>query len=141
MPTDRPNPVSRSFEWRLFPALAVIAIGVLFLLGNLGYRLDFLYHGNWWAWFVLLAALAPLSRAYELIRANGRLDAEAARSLVSAAFIVLIAALFLLDLDWGVWWPLFVIVAGCGMLVRRAYPRCGDDRRWQQDRNDAATHS
>lgn len=139
MPTDPTRSESRAFEWRLFPAVAVIAIGVLFLLGNLGYRLDFLYHGNWWAWFILLAALAPLTRAHELIRANGKLDAEAARNLVSAGFIVLVAALFLLNLDWGVWWPLFVILAGCGMLVRRGYPRCGSDRRWQHDRDDAAT--
>ena len=40
---------SPSRQWRIFPAIAIIAIGVLFLANNLGYTLAFLDHGNWWA--------------------------------------------------------------------------------------------
>jgi LiaF transmembrane domain len=116
--TDVPR---SSIGWRVFPALTVIAVGVLFLLGNLGFDLDFPYHGNWWAWFILLAALEPLQRAFEIYRTRGRLDAEAVRHLTGAAFIVLVAVMFLQGLDWETWWPLFVILGGVCMLVRRPY--------------------
>lgn len=123
MTTDPANTPARHDQWRIFPAAAIIVIGVLFLAGNLGYRLDFLYFHNWWAWIILLAALAPLSRAYESYRASGNLDGCTIRHLTGAAFMVLVAGMFLLDLDWAVWWPLFVILAGVAMLVRRPYFR------------------
>lgn len=113
-----------TFRWRLFPAVAIIAIGVLFLAGNLGYPLWFLERGNWWAVIILLAALAPLTRAYERYRACGRVDAESAHALLAAAGIVLVGTLFLFNLDWGTWWPLFIILGGLFTLVPHR-PRCG----------------
>ncbi|HKZ11410.1 MAG TPA: hypothetical protein VJL61_12000 [Rhodanobacteraceae bacterium] len=104
-------------QWRIFPAIAIIAIGVLLLANNLGYTLAFLDHGNWWAVIILLAAFAPLTHAYERYRAIGRFDAEVLYSMLSAAGVVLVGVLFLLQLDWATWWPLFVILGGLFTLI------------------------
>jgi hypothetical protein len=125
-PSVRP---SARIRWRIFPAVAIIAIGVLFLLNNLGYRLAFLERGNWWAVLILLAAFAPLVRAWEIFHARGRFDAEAAHYALTASGIALVGVLFLFDLDWGTWWPLFVILGGLFTLApqrcRRRYG-CGN---------------
>lgn len=112
MTTEPSNTPSRPLRWRIFPAVAIIAIGVLFLLNNLGYSLAFLDRGNWWAVLILLAALAPLTRAWEIYRGRGRVDAEVVHSVLCAAAVALVGVMFLLELDWGIWWPLFVILAG-----------------------------
>lgn len=121
--TTRTGPI----RWRVFPAVAIIAIGVLFLLGNLGYDLAFLRHTNWWAWLILAAALVPLGRAWDRYRASGRLDGEVVHDLLGAVVVATVAAMFLLDLDWGVWWPLFVIIGGLFALVERPQRRHRDD--------------
>ncbi|HET9834818.1 MAG TPA: hypothetical protein VFP88_00520 [Rhodanobacteraceae bacterium] len=120
--SDEPRP-ARSYDYRLFPALFVIALGVLFLLRNLGYGFDFFEFHNWWAWLILVAAVAPLSRAIELYRASGRVDGLVIHHLFVAGAVATVAVLFLLDLDWGRWWPLFVILGGLSMLARGDRPR------------------
>ena len=101
--------------------MAVITVGVILLMSNLGVKIPFLHSSNWWAWLILTAALAPLSRAFEVFRARGKVDAEAGHSLLSAGAIILVAVMFLRDLDWQVWWPLFVILGGLFTLVRKPY--------------------
>lgn len=135
----QPNRTVGSFRWRLFPAVAIVALGVLFLLNNLGYPLDFLDHGNWWAIFILCAALAPLTRAYEVYRAHGHFDAEVAYCTLCGATVAVVGVVFLAGLDWTVWWPLFVIIGGLYTLVRRP---CGYGRHywrhcWYDDRTPA----
>lgn len=112
MTTEPSNSPARPMRWRIFPAVAIIAIGVLFLLNNLGYDLAFLDQGNWWAVLILLAALAPLTRAREIYRARGRADAEVVHSILCGVAVALVGVMFLLELDWGTWWPLFVILGG-----------------------------
>lgn len=103
--------------------IVVIALGVLFLLHNLGLHLAFLEFNNWWAVLILLCAIGPLSLAYRQYRASERIDANIAYYLTSAAAILSVGFIFLLDLRWDRWWPLFVIYGGLWMLVRRTYPR------------------
>lgn len=132
-----PNPPrhTEAMRWRIFPAAGLIALGVLFLLNNLGYPLAFLTRGNWWALFILCAALVPLSRAFALYRARGRADTEVAYCLLSGATVALVGIMFLANLDWSVWWPLFIIVGGFYTLAPRRY-RCGHHywrRCWHDD--------
>jgi len=103
---------------RLGTGLVVIAIGVIFLLRNLGIELPFMQFRNWWALFILAAALGPLSYAVHRFREAGRVDGLVLHSLLSALVIVLVASFFLLDLSWERWWPLFVIYGGLWMLVK-----------------------
>ncbi len=138
MRTQSNEPTPR-YGYRIFPAVVVISIGVIFLLRNLGVEIPFLYSTNWWAWFILAGAVAPLSRAYESWRVRGRVDAEVIYSLLTGAAVVLVAVMFLLGLDWKVWWPLFVILGGLFTLVRGPYHRRSGYRRHHaaQDADDA----
>ena len=115
------NETTPRYGPRIFPAVVVITIGVIFLARNLGVEIPFLDITNWWAWFILAAAVAPIYRAYETWRGRGRVDAEVIHSLLSGAAIALVAVMFLLGLDWKIWWPLFVILGGLFSLVRGPY--------------------
>ena len=92
--------------------VALIALGVLFLVQNyLGYELR-----NWWALFILIPAIGSFGAAYSVWRAHGS-TAAAASSLTMGILFVAVAAIFLLELPWGRIWPVFIILAGLGMLL------------------------
>ena len=114
-PTTQPG---QRHGYRLFPALWVIGLGVAFLLNNLGVRVPFLDIHNWWAWVILVGALAPLEHAWRLYRERGSVDGAVIHHLFAAAAIVAVAGMFILDLSWGLWWPLFLIFGGLSMLFR-----------------------
>ena len=116
----------RRRRYHLMPALLVIALGVFFLLGNVGLDVPFFNNPNWWAWFILVGAAWPLFEAVERYRETGSIDGEVLHSLLTAAAIAMVALMFLLQLSWGQWWPVFVIYGGLCMLVRG--PR---RRRWR----------
>lgn len=97
--------------------LIVIAVGVLFLLRNFGIILPFMQYHNWWALFILICAIGPLAYAAQRYRAQGKVDGVVLHSLVSAAVIVTIALVFLLQLSWNRWWPLFIIFGGLWMVA------------------------
>lgn len=97
--------------------LVVIAIGVGFLLWNFDIRLPFMRHHNWWALFILIGAVGPLSYAVHRYREKQKFDGVVLHSLVSAAAIVVAALMFLLNLDWSLWWPVFIIIGGLYMLA------------------------
>lgn len=119
--------VSRSAH-KIIPALVVIAIGAFFLLGNLGVEWGFPYLQNWWAWLIMLGAVGPASMAMQRYRAQGAVDGEVLHYVLNAAIIVMVALIFLLQLSWGQWWPVFVIYGGLCMLVRN----------WRDTANDTA---
>ena len=107
---------SASVNWPL--GLAIVVIGGLLLARNLGFELFFLDFHNWWAFFILLAAIGPLQQAFSFYRKEG-MGAAVANSLVSAGTIVFIALMFLLDLSFWTWWPLFVIIGGLYIMTSR----------------------
>ncbi len=118
--TDNDMPRGR---WRgpgLIPALVLIAIGLFFLLRNLGVHLHFPWPRDWWAWAILVVALVPLSRAWSGYRRDRRFSGDVARDLLNALVLVIIAVMFLLHLAWAIWWPLFMIYGGLYLLARRA---------------------
>ena len=121
---DTQEPRQRRGYWtKAALGLALMAVGVVFLLRNLGYELPFLRYHNWWALFILLGAVGPLSVAAERYRTTGRAGWIVLHSLLSAGAIVMVAAFFLVDLDWTTWWPLFVIYGGFWMLLKDARRR------------------
>ena len=97
--------------------LVVIAVGVLFLLKNFGIALPFMQLHNWWALFILLGAVPSLGLAAQRYQRVGRVDMIVLHSLLSAACVILVASFFLFDLDWEMWWPLFVIYGGLWVLL------------------------
>lgn len=95
------------------PGIILILLGGIFLAQN--------YFGaslrNWWALFILIPAFSALTTAYALWR-DGHADWAAGPLVAGLGFLVL-TAMFLLDLPIGQLWPLFLIVAGVGLLFSR----------------------
>lgn len=114
---DNETGITEKHASRIIPAVSVIAVGVIFLCVTMGVQLPFLNWANWWAWFILIGTAWPLSEAWERYRAIGNVDGEVWHSLLHALAIVMVATIFILDLSWAKWWPLFVIYGGLSMLV------------------------
>ncbi len=92
--------------------IALIAMGVIFLVQNyLGYELR-----NWWALFILIPAVGSFTSAWYVWR-NSHSTAAAAGSFTLGIMFATLAGIFLLDLPWRNVWPVFIILAGIGMLL------------------------
>jgi hypothetical protein len=102
----------RSSTW--IWGLVLIAVGVLFLLQNLQLLPTI---GNWWAFFILIPAIASFAGAWALYQRSGRLTRAAVGPLMAGIAILGVAVIFFLDLDWGRVWPVFLIIFGLGALL------------------------
>jgi hypothetical protein len=96
-------------------AIVFIAVGIVFLLQNTGV-ISF-GHWNWWALFILIPAVGSFATAFSIYRTEGKVSSSARGSLVGGFFLLAVAVMFLFDLDWGKWWPIFLIIAGLGALA------------------------
>jgi O-antigen/teichoic acid export membrane protein len=118
---NQPVPPSQESRYRMWSSLGiglmVVAVGVVFLLDNFGWRLPFYRPHNWWALFILVGAIPLLAQAADRYRSNAKVDRTLLCLLLSAAAPIMVATMFLLDLDWGLWWPLFVIYGGLWVMV------------------------
>ena len=92
----------------------LIAVGVWFFLVNTGVLPAL---GNWWALFLLIPAVMLLANAWARYQAQGAFTRSVAVMVAEALFPLLIALIFLFDLDWRQIWPAFIIVAGLGGLL------------------------
>ena len=110
---DQNRPVSHHPAWT--GGVILIVIGVVFLLANIG--AISLGH-NWWAWFILLGTLGAWSSAWTIYQRNGhRVTRAVTGPFIGGMFPLLVAAIFLFDLNWGMIWPVFLIIAGLAALV------------------------
>ena len=93
---------------------ALIVIGGLFLLNNLtGF-----YVQNWWALFILIPALKNLGDAWQNFQHHGRFTHNTRGSLIGGLILTTVAFTFLLQLNWGFIWPIFLIIIGVGAILR-----------------------
>ena len=97
--------------------LMPIVVGSLFL-SQTAFHLN-LGGWNWWALFILIPTAKLWGAAWASYRATGEWSVKAREQVVGGLFPMMVAVTFLLDLDWGVVWPQFVIVAGVLALVKR----------------------
>lgn len=102
--------------------LIIIVIGVAFLLRNFGW-VEWPLFENWWAIFILIPALASLGNAWRSYQVQGHLTGEVIGSLIGGCTLLLVALVFLLQLNWGAIWPVFLILAGLGILLRGMFSR------------------
>jgi hypothetical protein len=93
--------------------IILIAVGVLFLLQRVG---NFSFD-NWWALFILIPALSAFGSAAEIWRRSGRFTFAVWSAFYGGLFPLLVALMFLFNLDWSDYWPLFIILGGFGVLV------------------------
>ena len=103
---------SLNFGGNWLPGVVLIAIGVVFLFANLT---NFYLH-NWWALFILIPALKNFGAAWGSYQRHGRLTKSARGSVTGGLILSLIASAFLFDLDWGLIWPVFLIIGGISAL-------------------------
>ncbi|HMT21292.1 MAG TPA: hypothetical protein PKE20_08625 [Promineifilum sp.] len=95
------------------PGLILIGIGAFFLLRNFtDFRLD-----NWWALFILIPAFGSFGNFARVYGREGALNGEARGSLIGGLILTFIAATFLFGWDWGVVWPIFLVIGGIGALL------------------------
>jgi hypothetical protein len=100
---------------RWIGGVVLILVGVVFLLQNFGM---FQPTGNWWAVFMLIPVVILAGNAMREYRSAGdRLTPAARGSAAGALVLIVIALMFLFNLDWGRYWPLILIAAGIAALL------------------------
>jgi hypothetical protein len=98
----------------------LVAAGVILSLRSMGWVGTTF---NWWAIFVFMPAIGLLGTASAAIKNNdGQLTSPARGALGSAAIIFTVAVLLLFGLDWGIWWPLMLVVPGLSTLLTSFAP-------------------
>lgn len=91
----------------------LIAIGVFLLLSNITGRGS----GNWWALFILIPAIASLADAWRRYQASGNINETVIGPLVGGVILVFVFAMLFFGFNWGLFWPVLLIVAGTGALL------------------------
>jgi hypothetical protein len=104
-----------------FGGFVLIVIGTIFMLQNTGILRPIT---NWWALFLFLPAAGLLTAALDLHRHNNRQWALiSAGPLLGALFLVVLATKFLVEFDFGLLLPLFLIGTGLVLLGSGALSR------------------
>jgi len=98
----------------LVAGVVLILIGALILIDNWAGL-----HLRWWALFILIPAISSLASAWRIYRAEGSLTNAARGPLLGGAVLLLVAGIFTFNLSWVTLWPLFLIIAGVGVLIAR----------------------
>jgi hypothetical protein len=106
----------RSFAW--IGGAILILLGVVFLLQNMGIPVL----ANWWALFILIPAFWAFVAAWDSYQDNGRLTRGGAGSLAGGTLLTILALVFLLNLNVGLFWPVLLIVGGVVLLVTTLLP-------------------
>lgn len=101
----------RSFWW--LGGAILIVIGLALFLQNMG--IPFLQ--NWWALFILIPAFWSFVAAWDAYQEGQGMTRRLVGSLVSGTILTLVALGFLFNLDFGMYWPIVLIVAGVGLLI------------------------
>jgi len=109
------QPPSTNRTGPVIGGIVLIGLGVIFLLQNIGW----FYIGNWWALFILLGTAGAWGSAWHIYQKNGqRITQAVIGNFIGGLFPLAIALIFLFNLDWSVIWPVFLIIAGLGVLCR-----------------------
>jgi cation transport ATPase len=106
----------RSYGW--IGGAILILLGVTFLLQNLGLP----YLPNWWALFILIPAFWAYVAAWNIYQDHSRLTRGGAGSLTVGILLTILALVFLLNLDVGLFWPVLLIVGGLVLLGTALLP-------------------
>jgi hypothetical protein len=94
----------------------MIMLGVAFLMRTTG-NFDFPVN-NWWALFILIPAVGAFDTVIRMYRnANNQLTAPAGGSLIVGLVLTFVTASFLFNLNWSLFGPVILILAGIGILA------------------------
>lgn len=95
--------------------LVLIGLGLVFLLQNLTGA----QWGNWWAIFILIPAFWAFFEAYQVAQSEGHWSQRAIGIAIGGLVPLVIALVFLFNMNWGKIWPVFLILAGLGAIYER----------------------
>lgn len=98
--------------------VVLVILGVGLLLQNIGYELP----QRWWALLLLLPAVGSLVAAIRSYRVSGGTPDTIGALVGGAIFTALALALFF-GVNWGIFWPLILVLLGIGLLLRSYWPR------------------
>jgi hypothetical protein len=97
----------------------LLMMGLLFLVSNVtGAPFN-----NWWALFILTPALGSLYIGLKNYTEEGAFTAAVRKPLTGGFILLMVSVMFLFNLDWGMLWPFFLIIAGGTLLVAAVWPR------------------
>jgi hypothetical protein len=106
--TVRQNGAQR-FPWLNIGGLTLLLLGLVFMAVNL---LAVRQLENWWSAFILLPGVLLLGLGRTMWWGNGRFHLLPRLSTGLGLIIVTVAAMFALNLNWALWWPLMIVVPG-----------------------------
>ncbi|MFN8596336.1 MAG: hypothetical protein U0559_09170 [Anaerolineae bacterium] len=113
LPPSQPTVQRNSGAW--VGAIVLIGLGVIFLLQNF----NVLNIGNWWALFILLGTAGAWGSAWRIYQNNGqRITPAVTGAFIGGLFPLAVALIFLFNMNWGVVWPIFLVIAGIAVLAR-----------------------
>ena len=105
---------SRSSTW--VTGLIMILLGVAFILRTT--RIFNFPFDNWWALFILIPAIGAFDTAIRLYQhADNQLTSQAMGSLLVGLVLTFVTASFLFNLNWSLFGPILLILAGIGTLA------------------------
>ena len=98
--------------------LVLVILGIGLMLRNLGYQLP----ERWWALLLLLPAVGSLVAAIRSYRVSGSTP-DTIGALAGGAIFTLLALALFFGVNWGIFWPLILVLLGVGLLLRSYWPR------------------
>ena len=105
----RQNERRQAIFWRDLGGVTMLLIGLTFLVMSiLGKR----QVDNWWSIFVMLPGVLLLGIGRTLRLGNGRTHVLPRLAVGLGLIILTVGAMFALNLNWNVWWPLMIVVPG-----------------------------
>jgi hypothetical protein len=109
------------YGWNGFPigGIVIIAIGVIFLLGNFGFHLP----AHWWAVLLLIPAVGLLVTAIRFYRVDNTMNGRAMGPAIGGVLLLAMALAIFFGLNWGVFWPIVLIAVGASIIARRNFRR------------------
>jgi hypothetical protein len=114
-PESNPEPHRHRLGGSLWVGIAFVLFGIIMILQTA--HLVFL--NNWWALFIMIPALSLFGRAWTRARdSGGRFTRRVAGAISGGLFISAVALFFLFNVDWGRYWPVFIVLAGLNLLLR-----------------------
>ena len=103
--------------WNGLPigGIVIIAIGVIFLLGNFGFHLP----PHWWAVLLLIPAVGLLVTAIRFYRVDATMNGRAMGPAIGGVLLLAMALAIFFGLNWGLFWPIVLIAVGASIIAKR----------------------
>ncbi len=99
--------------------LTILVVGVIFLAGNFGLHLP----PRWWAIFILVPAAGALVTAARFYRVDGTFSSRVMGAAIGGTLMLAIALALFLGLNWGLFWPVILVIVGAGIIARGYWRR------------------